>query len=259
MMIYNMETKIVSGIPIIARYIHGSEDSTDLDVVYITDILPEFQKCKSFCDKNPDGENRNLAVITDGAISSCYKGSPDELNNSLLETYSLHEQTDELLVTHKVPRIKPVKYARAIRIILSHLSRSKYRSEIKAALRGFWTERLNTLNSIYLPSIDFSELKRTGSPADIKKIIAFQIAQVIGLLSDLEFYTKSKMSETYPVLKQFLYREEDSDINQLDNYLKWMATLLFELDTEDLPGNKVLFKAENMIIDLKNESIVENE
>lgn len=32
----------------------------------------------------------------------CYKGTPDELNNALLETYSLHKQEYPLLITRKV-------------------------------------------------------------------------------------------------------------------------------------------------------------
>jgi hypothetical protein len=239
------------------RYVHCSEDSTDIDVLYIIDELPDFQTCKNFCDMNPDGENRNLAVIRDGVITECYKGSPDELNNALIDTYTKHEQKENLLITKRVPRIKPVKYARAVRIILSHLSRSQYRPEIKAALHGSWSERLRVLGStVDLNKIDFSALRHVKNEADVKKVIAFQIGQVRGLINDIELYTKREISDTFPELEEFLYRKPDSDINILDKQLKLMATLLSELDTEDLPDNTVLFKDENLMIDLKNESIV---
>ena len=239
------------------RYVHGSEDSTDVDVLYIVDELPEFHECKSFCDMNEESENRNIAVIKDGVISECYKGSPDELNNALLDTYSKHEQKYDLLITRTVPRVKPVKYARAVRILLSHLSRSQFRTEIKAALHSSWSERLRVLGSVVqLSEIEFSTLKHVKNEADVKKVIAFQIGQVRGLLNDIELYTKREISDTFPELEDFLYRKSDSDINVLDKQLKLMVTFLTELNTEDLPGNRVHFKDDNITIDLKNESIV---
>ena len=74
---------------IIARYIHGSENSTDLDVIYVVDELPSLQECKTFCsDKD---ENRNLITVENGIVTSVYKGTPDEVNNSLLRTYNLRD------------------------------------------------------------------------------------------------------------------------------------------------------------------------
>lgn len=50
---------------ILARYIHGSEDSVDTDVYYVVDELPSFQECKEWCDSKKD-ENANLITIIDG-------------------------------------------------------------------------------------------------------------------------------------------------------------------------------------------------
>ena len=43
------------------RYVHGSEDSLDVDVYYVFDEMPDFNACKQFCcaDKN---ENRNIII-----------------------------------------------------------------------------------------------------------------------------------------------------------------------------------------------------
>lgn len=42
------------------RYVHGSEDSVDIDVVYVFDKLPDVSTCKSFCDGkgNENGKDR---------------------------------------------------------------------------------------------------------------------------------------------------------------------------------------------------------
>lgn len=76
------------------RYIHGSEDSTDVDVVYVVDEIPSLSEAKAFCSPDDKKENRNLIVVKDGIVTDCYKGTVDEINNSLLNTYYKHEQTD---------------------------------------------------------------------------------------------------------------------------------------------------------------------
>ena len=52
---------------ILARYVHGSEDSLDTDVIYIVDELPPLNECAEFCNSN-DAENRNLAIVRDGVV-----------------------------------------------------------------------------------------------------------------------------------------------------------------------------------------------
>ena len=49
------------------RYIHGSADSTDLDVVYVFEEIPSFEECQLFCRSDPK-ENRNIIVVRDGIV-----------------------------------------------------------------------------------------------------------------------------------------------------------------------------------------------
>ena len=53
------------------RYIHGSGNSTDVDVVYVFDELPSLNECKKFCSADPT-ENRNIITISDGMIYNYY-------------------------------------------------------------------------------------------------------------------------------------------------------------------------------------------
>lgn len=34
-------------------YVHGSRDSTDVDVHYVSDTLPSFGECQRFCSEDP--------------------------------------------------------------------------------------------------------------------------------------------------------------------------------------------------------------
>ena len=203
---------------IIARYIHGSEDSTDLDVIYVVDELPSLQECKTFCSDKE--ENRNLITVENGIVTSVYKGTPDEVNNALLDTYKFHEQEYPLLVERKVERDVHIKAIRAVRGILSHLSRSMFRPEIKNALRGSWSVRIETLRLIHdhFDEIDFDHLQNNMSGDDVKKLIAFQIGQVLALTDFVELYTKSEIASYFTDLKPYLYRNS-TDNENLKEYL----------------------------------------
>jgi hypothetical protein len=227
---------------VIARYTHGSGDSTDKDVVYIADRLPDKVTCKEFCS-NKD-ENRNIITIKDGAVSEVYKGTVDEVNNALLDTYSLHPQEMPLLINRRLERDVYLKYIRSLRIILSHLSRSQYRPEIKSALRGGWKERLDILNNINFDTIDFDTLNKNMTGADIKKVIAFQIGQARGLFCGEELYTKAAIAEKMPSLKPYLYRQDPSTYVMPLNHEKFVywEMLSHEIDWEEDGECQVTFK-----------------
>ncbi len=243
-----------------ARYIHGSEDSTDLDVVYVVDgELPSFGDCKNFCDSDYS-ENRNLIQIEDGCVVACYKGTPDEINNSLLRTYNLHNQNCPLLIEHTLPRNKYLKYVRSVRIILSHFSRSCLRTKIKEALRSSWKTRLSVLREIVSSDIDFSSLNKNLSIEDIKKVIAFQIGQSLGLMMNMELYTKSEISNSFPWTKPYLYREtesvwKDSNLSKmLYEFILYLEDLKIKCDEDSI----VTFIDENatITINLIKEKII---
>lgn len=220
-----------------AKYIHGSQDSTDVDVHYVFDKMPSFAECKEFCDTDKS-ENRNIITIDDGIVTGCYKGTVDEVNNGLLATYALHEQEYTLLVTKKVERNKPLKFIRAIRIILSHLSRSQYRPEVKETLRSTdWNTKLDTLDNIDLTTIDFSTLNKNLSASDILKVIAFQIGQSLLLHRDIEVYTKGEVAKFYTEFTPFIYRYDkpNVDVTILDHALHFLIQYI----RQDYPARMV--------------------
>lgn len=240
---------------IISRYVHGSADSTDTDVVYSVDTLPSLDVCKKFCSASPS-ENRNLMTVRDGIVTAVYKGTPDELNNSLLRTYSLHPQTDPLSVTRAVERNVPLKIVRSVRIMLSHLSRTSVRPQVKAALRGSWELRLNVIGIVDLASLDFSSSK--ASREDIFKILAFQIGQATGLISSpqKEFYTKAEIAGAFPVLRPFLYRDASAPAETLTSVLGKFVRDVRNIPFEEPADGIVRFIPYGTSVDLKTEQIV---
>lgn len=213
------------------KYIHGSGDSTDTDVIYVVDKLPSLQECKVFCSNKE--ENRNICVVKHGIVTECYKGTPDEVNNAVYLTYNLHKQEYPLVITRLVPRDLTAKCMRAVRIILSHLSRSQYRHEVKLALVSDWETRLNTLDYINLETIDFNTLNNNMSREDILKTIAFQIGQTTQLCAHQELYTKAEVAENFGLLEEFLYRDPNSNIHYLENCKKYFLLCIRGLIKSD--------------------------
>ena len=178
-------------------FVFGSHDSRDRDVLYSVDALPDRETAKRWC--RSEHENRNLIVVEDGVIRECFKGNADETHNALLRTYELHPQAHPLPLTRALPRLVPLKAVRAVRMTLSHLTRTARRAEIKAALRSLDQQRRVAL----LAELDLSALELS---ADAWKTIAFQLAQLLALIDGRELYTKAEVARFAPALAPLLER-----------------------------------------------------
>lgn len=237
---------------IIGKFIHGSEDSLDVDIVYQLDEEMDFRLCKKYCE-TLDG-NPNLMVVRDGVVSWCYKGSIDETNNGLFETIPLHEQEFENPIKRKVERNLGLKAIRATRGIISHLSRSCFRTDVKASLVGSFETRIELMKTLDLSKIEFDSLYANMSGADIKKLIAFQIGQTLALIDGVELFTKREIGERYCDLRPYLYRE-DCSVETLNEWLKVFAESVSKIGIEDI-GDRVVSYCGHKY-SLKNENELE--
>ena len=218
----------------IIRYIHGSEDSTDVDVIYVFDSLPGIADCKRFCVGNSN-ENGNIIVVKNGVVASAFKGSVDEVNNALFYTYPLHRQEFPLIIQRSVERDVMLKDIKVVRKILSSFSRTQFRCDIKEALRSGWEKRLNTLKNLDYNLIDFSSIPKT-SKEDLLKTLAFQIGQAIALREGVELYTKRAIAQYFPELKDCLYRvASSSDI--IIKFIHRYVLLLEKVPVETIDKN----------------------
>lgn len=205
--------------------IFGSCSSVDYDVMVFIDNIPSIQESKKLClnfeeDLSPilsDKKlNINLARIKDGVIIEVFKGTPDECNNSIFNTYSLHKQFYPLQINKLLPRNIELKTARAIRIILSFMSRSEYRVIVKEALRNDTIKRLQVLEQIDLKEIvDLG--KNNQGLIEFYKHVAFQIGQCLGLIQGIELYSKEDIIYYYPELEPYIQRKI-YDVNILQQY-----------------------------------------
>lgn len=215
-------------------FTHGSKDSLDIDVYFVVDKLSDrLDDNKKLCDQlsHDNGVNGNLICVQDGIVSAVFKGTVDEVNNSLFSTYGLHKQDFPNPIIGLVERDICLKWVRVVRGILSHCSRTEYRENVKMALRAD-----SIIDKVaVLSSLDFTRIKTFNkeSPTEVYKFLCFQAAQYLGLLSNVEIYTKSQAAEFLrnEEIRKFLYRQP-ADLDSL-NRLKGMVASFLPIRSKD--------------------------
>jgi len=220
---------------------HGSENSLDVDVVYLfpypqnwnqlTSLLPDRHLCLRFCNYHK-AQNRNIMVLDEKThvVRECLKGLIDELNNSLLFTFGLHEQSALFQsvnpIERSVERVVILKVVRAVRSVLSRVSRSHLRSVVKLALQSHSLSEY--VRVVAMIDFDHSSVQ---SCMDIEgcKSVAFQLAQTYCLMTDhVEVWTKNQVAQTCPDLELFMKRDPEC-MTLLNRLTTWKNKIVEEM------------------------------
>lgn len=226
------------------HYVFGSADSRDFDVLVIVDKLGMVAENKAACKIQEDllatiyqdkPLNVNIATQAGGQLTGVFKGTIDEVNNSIIDTYMLHTQPYQLQIAKRMIRDRGIKALRAMRILLSFMSRCQHRAIVKEALNGTAVDKHRVLSQIDLAEVVELGNKNTNL-IDFHKTIAFQMGQSCALnCSNLELYTKQSIGLHFPVLAPFLSRES-GDQAMLEDFKKvWLATF----DPAELPQKEM--------------------
>ena len=207
-------------------YQFGSQDSQDIDLLVLVSQLGKihtnknrvFEIEEALRSQYEKELNVNLAVLRDGEIKEVFKGTADEVNNSVYSTYQYHSQKFPLKIEKLVSRDVDLKVVRALRIMLSFLSRTKYRSGVKKALKSEVRDQFIQLQGLDLKTINTQEDLGKASILieDYFKNVAFQMGQTLALIKGKELYTKKDVGEMFSELKPLLQRESNSkDFSQV--------------------------------------------
>ena len=141
--------------------------------------------------------------------------------------------------------------------MLSHISRSQYRPQVKKALtQANWKDRINTLKSIDLSTIEFDGINKHISGPDTLKVIAFQLGQSLMLLFGDEAYTKREIADNICLLEGFLYRKSDKSMSDLMLVYRMFLKKLSKINVVQ-DGYVANFVDYGVKIDLKKEEIVD--
>jgi len=233
----------------------GSKNSIDYDVAIFVDVIHNsfelnnkiVKQCNShihdiFIDKSMPVKklNCNLVVVNDNIVVDCFKGTNDEINNSLYMTYDNHIQFYENQIDRLVTRDIKLKHVRVLRILLSFLSRTENRQCVKYALKSKDNKvRTDCLNNINLQDV-IDTTKRNIKYEDYLKIISFQIGQIIGLLKGIELYTKNDIGIVFPDLANMINRNKITkyDLITLESYKRFLLIKTYNTDNLPIEHNK---------------------
>lgn len=245
-------------------YQYGSNNSTDIDVIISipSAVMPIGQELrKRFVRQLLDDFNLNwnatLAVFEDGImIDTIYNKSwIDSLNNAFFETYKYHVQFFEIPVLKTVKRNKTLAIYKAVRTVLTFLTRTPLRTEIKPILKGVhpFYAKLDVLGAIDFN--DFETFNQKNAPdVDIWKILAFYMSQNILLIErNIEVYTKNDVLVYYPELTPFILRQSITEkdktfLTQLKN--EWLTAIKLH---GEYSQEGWMLSCGNECIDMKNE------
>lgn len=233
-----------------AYQIFGSENSVDIDVMFFVEEIPQnIDACRALCMKLAEEFaqkqqvekkiNANIAKIENGCIVQIFKGMIDESNNALFYTYNIHNQLFDNQIHQLLPRNIDAKLVRTYRVLLSFLTKTTERVQVKAALRGDFSLKLAALQKIELHHYETEDsLGNTVSIPDFQKTFAFQIGQTIALLEGKELFTKNEIAAYFPDLQPYLNRNLGESHQVLQKYL----SQLNELSQKRLPFMTQLYE-----------------
>jgi len=217
--------------------VFGSSSSQDLDCMCFVERIPSIKESHELCERyaeyiqevtQTDKEiNTNICVVKDRRVVDTFKGTADEVNNSLYLTRDLHRQYNRSPIERLVERDVELKILRTARVLLSFWSRSKHRPLVKKALKGDIYEKIEAISSIDITEIDFN---KNINQKDYLKTLAFQLGQTIGLIEGKAFYTKEGMLSRFYDLEKYLMREEVNSLSILENYKKEFISLIKDRD-----------------------------
>jgi hypothetical protein len=238
--------------------IFGSKSSQDYDVLLLVNALPptidsnhalikDYNRLleELFISNGLPAKkvNCNLGVLKDGRLIDVFKGTYDEVNNSLYYTYDRHTQNYPQHILSPYDRtnsdfFKHLKLKRCYRFLLSFYSRvPELREDIKLALRGDFIKRLEVLTQIdFTKHTEFP--KKKDKVEDIYKVIAFQLAQTLLLFNGVEIFSKEGALMFYPKLENAILRKPLTEYDLVE-----LNILLYQLL---VVGSQEVTKMENL-------------
>lgn len=225
-------------------YQFGSEDSQDRDFfVDIPDNVDvndketrmELRKIKStlrelICGRGGVDSNSvdiSFIRIENGYVVWTDRGDVEEVNNCLYHTFNNHvsnmNRHGDNPIQGELKQSVALKAIRVIRGTLTHLSRdAEERNEIKRLLsEGTFTERWDYLVK-YLQNdrlIALKSFKESCPRTPTLKSLAMWYAQLYALMNGKVYFNKLDMALAYPEVAQYLYRVENADASDLQNFM----------------------------------------
>lgn len=190
--------------------IFGSTNSQEYDILF---HVPEIPKHKDFnkiiclsigemIELHDKAKRITLCTIKNGIITKTSDGLPDEYNNNLFYTYSMHRQYADCLVERPVTRNIQAKLEKVVQDILNILSQTQYRQKILPIIDSTFEEQFSIFNELDLNNVSFGfNQLEDGEDSNMlfRQAASFEMLQVIGLYENVEIYTALEAFSKYGI------------------------------------------------------------
>lgn len=205
-------------------YRFGSKDSIDIDVLIVhpesSGLESDNQLIKQINKDYPITHNWNINIIKikNGVVINSIpsKGNPDSVNNSLFETYSLHEQKHPFPLKRKVERNKNLAIEKCLVAIFTFYKKTDHQTFYKSIPKEIKNGKAALVDRLaFLEKIDFNILPfdEEAKNKNAFKSLAFHVGQTISLLDGVEIYTKQKLISFHPDLEYLIKRSSIEETN----------------------------------------------
>lgn len=241
-----MSTKISikNEIDISGIYRYGSNTSDDIDLFVELTTPPvtssDFEKLDGLRDVvrqlTRDGEqvtksnkpiDYSFIYINDsGVVEWCEYDDLEECNNALYHTFNHHQYNNTMVgdnpIKKELTQNVSFKIVKVIRQLLTYLSRTSYRSDVKRLLKyGSFKERLEFVLGLVSDSqlSDLGTFEKNLSDIEILKDIAFGFIQLYALIDGEVVFCKRDACLRFPDLVPFILKHKDVDWTTLESFI----------------------------------------
>ncbi|MCA6493249.1 MAG: hypothetical protein IM572_11290 [Chitinophagaceae bacterium] len=209
-------------------YRFGSADSIDIDILVDHPEATGQEKDKDLISAlkkqflQTADWNMNIISIENGVVikSIPSKGSPDGVNNSLFETYRLHEQKFPFPLERKLKRNVDAAIEKCLTAIFTFYKNTRHQEIYEAIPRQIkkgqapMEERLRVLQQFSFNNQPYDD---DAKNKNAYKSTAFHIGQTISLINGREIYTKADLVYLHPELSPIIKRENIGLLERLNS------------------------------------------
>lgn len=228
-------------------YRYGSNDSDDIDVFIGLSRVPDMDDeddrimmdeihetidytlrySGQFSNSDKTVDFSFIHISKDGVVDWCEYDDLEECNNALYYTFNHHAYNNNVLygknpIKKKLEQNVSFKIVKVVRTLLTFLSRTSYREEVKYLLKkGSFKERLEfILKVVSQNGISSVETFNKKLPdVEIVKDIAFMFIQLYGLVHDIDVFCKRDAALRFPDLARYIYKEHDIPLEPLEDFI----------------------------------------
>jgi len=228
-------------------YRYGSNDSDDIDVFIGLSRVPDMDDeddrimmdeihetidytlrySGQFSNSDKTVDFSFIHISKDGVVDWCEYDDLEECNNALYYTFDHHAYNNNVLYGKNPIKLKleqnvSFKIVKVVRTLLTFLSRTSYREEVKYLLKkGSFKERLEfILKVVSQNGISSVETFNKKLPdVEIVKDIAFMFIQLYGLVHDIDVFCKRDAALRFPDLARYIYKDHNAPLEPLEDFI----------------------------------------